>query len=76
MTATETQLVKALQARVTIIADEASRRDPERHMQRLKKAHEDINCLANELPRPLHPQLAHFLARGSYDKALQFLETL
>jgi hypothetical protein len=26
------------------------------------------------LPKPVHPQLAHFLERSSYDKALEFLE--
>jgi hypothetical protein len=26
------------------------------------------------LPKPIDPQLAHFLQRKSYDKALEFLE--
>jgi hypothetical protein len=30
--------------------------------------------LQERLPKPLDPQLAHFLARCSYDKALELLE--
>jgi hypothetical protein len=28
------------------------------------------------LPRPVDPRLAHYLQRRSYDKALEFLESL
>jgi hypothetical protein len=67
-------LSAALRERLDIIRDESSRRDPEAHMERLKKISERIEELRLQLPKPIHPQLAHFLERSSYDKALQFLE--
>ena len=67
-------LAAALRERRTIIADEASRRAPDQHVERLKIVSERIDSLAAQLPQPVHPQLAHFLQRASYDKALEFLE--
>jgi hypothetical protein len=67
-------LSAALRERLDIIRDESSRRNPERHMARLKKISERIEELRLQLPKPIHPQLAHFLERNSYDKALEFLE--
>ena len=65
----------ALRERLAIIGDENSRRDPEKHMARLRTISEKIDNLAAALPRPVDPQLAHFLQRRSYDKALELLET-
>lgn len=68
------ELAAALRERRAIIADEASRRAPEQHVARLKTISERIDSLTQQLPQPLDPQLAHFLRRASYDKALEFLE--
>jgi len=68
-------LAAALRERLAIIADEASRRDPEAHTARLRVVSEKIDNLAKALPEPVDPQLAHFLQRRSYDKALELLET-
>jgi hypothetical protein len=67
-------LANALRERVAIISDENSRSDPEKHMERLRAVSEKIDDLAAALPKPIDPQLAHFLQRKSYDKALEFLE--
>jgi len=67
-------LASALRERLAIIGDENSRRDPEKHMARLRENSEKIDNLAPALPKPIDPQLAHFLQRKSYDKALELLE--
>ena len=67
-------LAAALRERLAIIGDENGRRDPEKHMARLREISEKIDKLAGILPKPVDPQLAHFLQRKSYDKALEFLE--
>jgi hypothetical protein len=67
-------LTAALRERLAIIGDENSRRDPEKHTGRLRAVSERIESLAATLPKPIDPQLAHFLQRKSYDKALDFLE--
>jgi hypothetical protein len=67
-------LAAALQERLAIIGDENGRRAPEKHMARLRAISEKIDNLAAALPKPIDPQLAHFLQRKSYDKALEFLE--
>jgi hypothetical protein len=69
-------LVAALRKRLAIIRDENSRRDPEKHMAHLRAISEKIDNLAAALPKPIDPQLAHFLQRKSYDKALELLETI
>ena len=68
------ELIAALRERLAIIRDEDSRRDPEKHMAQLKEISEKIDSLAAALPKPIDPQLAHFLQRKSYDKALAVLE--
>ncbi len=68
------QLAAALRQRVAIINDEESRREPKQHIAKLRAASERIEQLQAELPVPVHPQLAHFLSRASYNKALEFLE--
>ena len=67
-------LAAALRERRVIIADAESRRHADAHMARLKSVSEKIDQLRDVLPEPVHPQLAHFLQRASYDKALEFLE--
>jgi len=67
-------LAAALRERVAIIREENSRRDPEAHVARLRAVSEKINNLASALPKPIDPQLAHFLQRKSYDKALELLD--
>jgi hypothetical protein len=67
-------LAAALRERLTIIGDENSRRDPEAHTARLREVSEKIEKLEAALPKPIDPQLAHFLQRKSYDKALELLE--
>jgi hypothetical protein len=67
-------LVSALRERLAIIGDENSRRDLEAHTARLRIVSEKIESLEATLPKPIDPQLAHFLQRKSYDKALEFLE--
>ena len=68
-------LVAALRERLAIIGDENSRRDPEAHTARLRKVSEKIEKLEAAIPKPIDPQLAHFLQRKSYDKALELLES-
>jgi len=67
-------LAAALRERLAIIGDENSRRDPAKHAARLRAVSEKIDNLAAALPKPMDPQLAHFLQRKSYDKALVILE--
>ena len=43
-------------------------------MARLRVVSERIEILAAALPKPVDPQLAHFLQRKSYDKALEYLD--
>jgi len=64
----------AFRERLAIIHDEESRRDEETHMARLSAVSEKIDKLQAALPRPIDSQLAHYLKRRSYDKALEFLE--
>ncbi|MFZ0917472.1 MAG: hypothetical protein WAN04_11300 [Candidatus Udaeobacter sp.] len=66
----------ALTERLAIIRDEESRRDPDAHMARLGTVSEKIEKLQAALPQPIDPQLAHYLQRKSYDKALEFLKNL
>ena len=68
------QLAEALRARVALIADEESRKDTERHMERLRQISERISELTAALPPPVDPHLEHYLKRCSYSKALEFLE--
>ena len=67
-------LADALHERLLIIGDEESRRDSGKHMARLQEVSGRIEVLQAALPLPMDPQLAHYLQRRSYDKALAFLE--
>ena len=69
-----TELAAALRERLTIIADEESRRDPDRHTERLRAVSERIEALERRLPPTIDPELRHFLQRRSYNKALETLE--
>jgi len=68
-------LAIALRERRALIADEASRRDEKQHISRLAAISQKIDDLNAALPRPVEPQLAHYLERRSYDKALEFIES-
>ncbi len=69
-------LIAALRERLAIIGDEASRPDEQDHIARLRAVSDKIDQLQAALPRPIDPQLAHYLQRRSYDKALEFLESV
>lgn len=72
---THSALAAALRKRLAVISDrEFYQRDPAAHLEELKAASETIIALQADLPRPLDPQLAHYLQRASYDKALAHLE--
>jgi hypothetical protein len=69
-------LTTALRERLAVIGDrEAYARDPEAHLERLKIASEEITRCTRLLPQPIAPELAHYLQRASYDKALVWLES-
>lgn len=76
MSTPATELANALRERRALIGDENSRRDQAQHLAKLQVAAEKIDVLAQRLPRPIDPQLVHFLARCSYDKALALLEQM
>ena len=68
-------LAAALRERLAVIGDrEWYARDPAGHLQRLQEISGQIAELQQQLPTPVDPQLAHYLQRCSYDKALAFLE--
>jgi hypothetical protein len=69
-------LREALQQRLAIIHDDESRGDQVKHIARLQAVSEKIDSLQAALPRPIDPQLAHYMNRKSYDKALEFLDSL
>jgi len=69
-------LAEALRERLEVIADrEAYQRDPAAHLERLKVASDKVTAAQQQLPESVPPQLSHYLARCSYDKALAFIET-
>lgn len=68
-------LADALRERLAVVADrEFYRRDPAAHLIRLQSVSEKITALAAQLPPGVDAQLAHYLQRSSFDKALAFLE--
>lgn len=67
-------LADALRERLAIIGDENSRRDQAAHTAHLQDISAEIDRATAALPQPLPGQLAHYLQRRSYDKALAFLE--
>lgn len=71
-----TDLKEALRERLAVIHDEESRRDQEKHINRLRAVSEKIDKLQAALPQPVDPRLAHYLQQRSYEKALEFIESL
>jgi hypothetical protein len=69
-------LVQALRERLVIIHDEQSRRNPDVHMARLRNVSEKIDKLQAALPERVDPRLAHYLQQRSYEKALEFIESI
>lgn len=70
-------LAAALRERLAVIADrELFHRDPALHLTQLRTVSERVTALQAQLPPPVDPQLAHYLQRCSYDKALAFIEAL
>jgi hypothetical protein len=68
-------LAEALRQRLAVIADrDFYARDPAGHLAALQAASEKITELGAALPRPLDPDLAHYLQKASYAKALAWLE--
>jgi hypothetical protein len=68
-------LAAALRERLAVIADrEFYARDPAGHLEKLKTVSAEIVRLGASLPQPINGELAHFLQRASYDKALAWLE--
>ena len=68
-------LAAALKKRLALVADRAFYlRDPAAHLAELQAVSGRITALAAQLPPPVDPQLAHYLQRCSFDKALAFLE--
>jgi len=70
-----TELAAALRERLAIIGDDASRREPIQHTERLREVSERIEQIERRLPTTIDPQLRHFLQRRSYSKALELLAT-
>jgi hypothetical protein len=67
-------LENALSERLAVIGDrEWFLRDATGHLEALKAVSVRIEQIAASLPRPVNPELRHFLERCSYDKALAFL---
>lgn len=69
------KLAGLLRQRLAVIADrEWYARDAAGHLVALQTVSEAIEAAARALPQPVDAQLAHYLERRSYDKALAFLE--
>ena len=69
-------LVKLLEDRVEVIADHEFRdRDPEAHLEALKKVSEAIVSWHEAHRSEIDGNLDHFLTGASYQKALLYLET-
>jgi hypothetical protein len=68
-------LAKALRTRLDVIADrELFQRDPQAHLEALKSASLQIDEHAAALPGPVSTELAHYLHRASFAKALAWIE--
>lgn len=70
MTATETEILKALTELDTAVKSLRTAH-PKPDLQSLFHR---IDALASEMPREADPQLRHYLAKKSYEKARLFLE--
>ena len=68
-------LAQALRERLAVIADrDLYERDPAGHLEKLQAVSAQIDRLAAGLPQPVAPDLAHYLHRASYAKALAWIE--
>jgi hypothetical protein len=68
-------LAAALRTRLEVIADrELFQRDPAAHLEKLTTASQRIEETAAALPAPVPGDLAHYLHRASFAKALAWLE--
>jgi hypothetical protein len=68
-------LASALRERMEVIADrDLYQRDPEAHLEKLKAVSLRIDELAAALPKPVPGDLAHYLHRASFAKALAWIE--
>lgn len=69
------ELIDLLRRRLAIIADHGWRdRDPASHLEALKEASLAITAWTTEHRARLDPQMRHYLANASYQKALAHLE--
>ena len=68
-------LTQLLRRRVAVIADHEWRdRDPVAHLDALKEVSEQISAWTAAHRTSVDPQLRHFLANSSFQKALAYLE--
>lgn len=68
-------LKSLLERRLAVIADHAWRdRDPAGHLDALREASEALTVWTREHRAEVDPQMRHFLANASYQKALAWLE--
>ena len=71
------ELIALLRLRVSIIADHAWRdRDSVGHLEALKDVSEKIAAWTKAHRASVDPQLRHYLANSSFQKALAHLEAL
>jgi len=69
------ELIDLLRQRVAIIADHACRdRDSAGHLEALKDVSEKISAWTKEHRSEVDPQMRHYLANASFQKALAHLE--
>lgn len=69
-------LAAALELRLNIIADrDWATRDSVGHLEALKEISMKLDSFSAALPRPLPGDLAHFLERRSFDKALDWIKS-
>jgi hypothetical protein len=74
-TAAYRALADALRERLEVIGDrELFQRDPAAHLEKLKAASHRIEEHAAALPAPVPTDLAHYLHRASFAKALAWIE--
>ena len=76
MNSTYAALAEALESRLGLIADRAwVARDATGHLDALRAISDKLDLISAALPRPLPGELAHYLERRSYDKALDWIQT-
>lgn len=68
-------LAEALRERMAVISDrELYQRDPAAHLEKLKVVSHRIDECAAALPPPVSGELAHYIHRASFAKALAWIE--